>query len=514
MTSRQSISPESNSADGFPDRLSGESPAGTALGPPEKEKAYRLEHDLLGQREVPAQAYYGIHTLRAVENFPVSGQPLHPELIRALALVKKAAALTLQEIGYLTAEVAGAIVQAADEVIAGQWREFFVVDALQGGAGTSANMNMNEVLANRAIVLLGGQPGDYSLVHPINHVNAFQSTNDVFPTAVRLAAIRLLLPLSQAMADLQAALQSKEAEFAGVLKLGRTEMQDAVPLTLGQEFSAYAQAVARDRWRLYKVEERLRQVNLGGTAVGTGLNADRRYLYAVVDKLRALSGVGLARAENPIDPTQNADVFVEVSGLLKAAAVNLAKIAGDLRLLSSGPVGGLGEIRLPELQAGSSIMPGKVNPVMAEMVTQVAYQVMANDLAITLAAQAGQLELNAFLPLIAHNLLHGIEMLTRAVRLFTERCIKGIAANEERCRQHLERSYGLVTALVCHLGYERASQLARRAQAEGRNIRDLVREEGWLSEEQLAAILDPREMVRPGIPGARYLKGRPPTEIS
>ncbi|HEY3316161.1 MAG TPA: aspartate ammonia-lyase [Bacillota bacterium] len=464
--------------------------------------ANRQEHDLLGTCEVPADAYYGVHACRAAANFPISGQTPHPQLLRAMGLVKKACALANTELGHLSQERGRVIAQAAEELAEGRWGDQIVVDAYQGGAGTSTNMNVNEVIANRAIELLGGRKGDYSLVHPLDHVNLHQSTNDVYPTALRVAAIALLLPLSQALARLQEALQEKEAEFAGVIKLGRTEMQDAVPITLGQEFSAWAQAVARDRWRLYKVEERLRQVNLGGTAVGTGLNADRRYSYLAAEKLRAVARQGLSRAENPIDLTQNADVFVEVSGLIKAGAVNLAKIASDLILLSSGPRGGLAEINLPELQAGSSIMPGKVNPVVPEMVKQVSYQVIGFDVAITLAAQGGQLELNAFLPLIAHDLLWGIQLLTRAADIFTERCVKGVTASRERCRGWLEDSYGLVTAIIGHVGYDLASDIAREARDTGRPVRQVILDRGLFTPDRLALVLDPEQMTRPGIPGA------------
>ena len=460
-----------------------------------------MEKDLLGELPVPVDAYYGIHTLRAAANFPVSDQKVHPELIRALALVKQAAAQANVEAGLLKPEIGQAIIRAATEVARGELADQFIVDPLQGGAGTSTNMNMNEVLANRAIELLGGNKGDYHLVSPLDHVNLSQSTNDTYPTAVRVAAIRLLRPLTDAFATLQAALQAKEAEFGGIIKLGRTQLQDAVPITLGQEFSAWAEAVARDRWRLYKMEERLRQVNLGGTAVGTGLDADRRYVFTVVEKLRELTGLGLARAENTVDPTQNADVFVEVSGLLKAGAVTLAKMSGDMRLLASGPAGGLGEIRLPQRQAGSSIMPGKVNPVMAEMLTQVAYQVMGSDLTITLAAQAGQLELNAFLPLIAHHLLTSMSILTRALYLFTERCVQGITADPERCRELLEYSDGLATALVPHIGYVAACDLVKESRTGRRPLPQLVKEKGLLPPDHLEAILNPAELTRPGIPG-------------
>ncbi len=461
----------------------------------------RIERDLLGAREVPAEAYYGIHSLRALENFPITGRPIHRELVKALIMVKKAAALANMEVCGLDREKGRAIVKACDQILAGRLLDQFVVDAIQGGAGTSSNMNANEVIANAAIELLGGKKGDYSIVHPINEVNMSQSTNDVYPTALRIAAIKMLVPLSETLACLQEALQEKENEFAAVLKIGRTQLQDAVPVTLGQEFGAYAQAVARDRWRLYKAEERLRQVNIGGTAVGTGLNASRRYIFLMTEKLREVTGLGLARAEYMMDITQNADVFVEISGLLKSSAVNLTKIANDLRLLSSGPRAGLGEISLPPMQAGSSIMPGKVNPIIPEVVNQVAFQVMSNDLAITLAAQAGQLELNAMLPLIAHNLLESIEILNNAVRVLVERCIKGITVNADRCRSLLEESFCLLPALTGHIGYENAEAVAQKAVAERKNVREAIKEMGLLDDELLDKITDPFEMTKPGIPG-------------
>ena len=462
---------------------------------------------MLGTMEVPADAYYGIHTLRSHENFGLSGVRLHPELIRALAEVKKACALANLRTGHLDEKLANAISAACDEIALGGLHDEFITDAFQGGAGTSANMNANEVVANRAIEILGGKKGDYSIVHPLDHVNLAQSTNDVFPTAVKLAAIRLLIPASHAMADLQRALQEKENEFAHVLKIGRTEMQDAVPITLGQEFAAWAQAVQRDWWRLYKVEERLRQVNLGGTAVGTGLNADRRYVYIVVDILREISNVPLARAENMIDATQNLDVFTEVSGLVKAAAVNLAKIASDLRLLSSGPRAGIGEIKLPALQAGSSIMPGKVNPVVTEAVSQASFQIMANDQAITLAAMSGQLELNAFLPMLSHNLFQSLHLLSAAAELLSEKCIKGIVADEERCSQLVEHSFAMLTALSPYVGYEAASEIAREAGRSGKTIREVALEGGHFTREQLDVILTTVEMTKPGIAGLKKLKG-------
>lgn len=481
---------------------------------------YRTEHDLIGERKVPADAYWGIHTLRAIENFPVSGQPVHPELIRALILVKKAAATVNRDLGLLPESVADAILGACDDVLeasGNHWFSQFPVDALQGGAGTSTNMNVNEVLANRAIERMGGVKGDYGLVHPLDHVNLSQSTNDVFPTALRVAAIRLLLPLSEAFASLQTALQEKENEFGDVLKVGRTQLQDAVPMLLGQEFGAWAQAVARDRWRLYKVEERLRQVNLGGTAIGTGLNAEKQYVFQAVERLRELTGLGLARADSMIDATQNCDVFVEVSGLLKTAAVNLTKIANDLRLLASGPRAGIGEIRLPAMQAGSSIMPGKVNPVIPEMVNGMAFQVIGNDLVITMAAGAGQLELNAFLPVIARNLFEMMTLMTRAVRLLIDRCIKGIEPDRERCRELVESSNALVTALSSRIGYETASEVAKMAANQKRTVREELSsriDQGALTDfdgspfthEMLSQALNPLTMTKPGIPGKKAVK--------
>lgn len=461
----------------------------------------RLEHDLLGSMEVPAEAYYGIHSLRSSQNFTLSGQSLHSELIRSLCDVKSACAEANRRTGYLDDDIADAIISACVKVSQGDYHSEFITDALQGGAGTSANMNANEVIANVAIEMLGHSRGEYDIVHPLDHVNLSQSTNDVFPTAVRIAALRLLQPASNAMANLQSAMQIKEREFADVLKVGRTEMQDAVPMTLGQEFSAWAQAVQRDWWRLYKVEERLRQVNLGGTAIGTGLNADIEYVYLVVSCLRDVTGINLARAENTIDVTQNCDVFVEISGLIKSAAVNMHKIASDLRLLSSGPRAGLGEINLPALQAGSSIMPGKVNPTATEAVSQAAFQIMANDQAITLCAMNGQLELNAFLPLLAHNLFYSLELLRRSADLLAEKCISGITVNSDTCVRHIEDSFVLITALSPYIGYEKASALAKEAQLQGKTIRQVALESGDFAVEELQRILDPREMTKPGIAG-------------
>jgi len=379
--------------------------------------------------------------------------------------------------------------------------EQFSVDALQGGAGTSTNMNVNEVIANRAIELLGGQLGDYSLVHPIDHVNRNQSTNDVYPTALRIAAIGLVRKLSQAFASLQEALQEKEHEFADVLKLGRTELMDALPMMAGQGFGAYAKAIARDRWRIYKVEERLREINIGGTAIGTGINAPLKYTFYITELLQDLTGYGLARSEYPMDSTQNMDVFVEVSGLLKAASVNLLKISNDLRLLGSGPIGGFGELELPAVQVGSSIMPGKVNPVIPEMIGMVAMRVIANDTAVTMAAASGQLELNAFMPLIADTLLESLEILDHAVRLFEERCVRGIHMREDHCRAMVENSAVLATALVSYIGYEKSAWVAKRAMQEGKTVRQVMMEEQVLPEEEIDRILSIYQVTKPGVPG-------------
>ncbi len=465
----------------------------------------RTEHDLLGELDVAADVYWGIHTQRALNNFTVSRTRVHPELIRAFGAVKEACARANLELGFLEQPLAAAVIDASLEIRQGRWYEQFPLDAIQGGAGTSTNMNVNEVIANRALELLGQERGRYDLVSPYDHVNLHQSTNDVYPTALRVAAIRLLQPLADSIARLQDALQQKEGEFASVLKLGRTQLQDAVPVTLGQEFSAWAQAVGRDRWRLYKVEERLRQVPLGGTAVGTGLNAPIQFIYLACEKLRQTAGNGLARAENMIDAIQNQDVFVEVSGLLKAAAVTLTKIASDIRLLVSGPAGGLAELRIPAVQAGSSIMPGKVNPVIPEMVSQISIRVIANDLAITTAASMGQLELNAFIPAIAHHLLDSLEIMTNGARIFTDLCIKETAADSERCGDLLSRSIGLVAALTPYLGYETAQQVYQQARQEHKKVDQVVRELGLLDEERLAAALDPRQMTRPGVAGSHGL---------
>jgi aspartate ammonia-lyase len=417
----------------------------------------RTERDKLGTVELPDDALYGIQSARARDNFSLGYGPANRRLVHAVVKVKKAAALTYDKLGVGRDGVYAAIARACDMILNGEAGDedgMFVTDALQGGAGTSLNMNVNEVLANLALRMTGRPPGDYGAIHPLDDVNRGQSTNDVYPTALRIASIELMRLLSDACAKLQEALQRRENEFDEVRKLGRTELMDAVPVTLGGEFGAFAQAAARDRWRLYKVEERLRQVNLGGTAVGLSDNASRKYRFGVMEELRRITGIGLAAAEYPMDITQNNDVFVEVSGLLKALAVNLMKTANDLRLMNSGPRGGLGEIRLADMQAGSTIMPGKVNPVIPEMVMQCAMKAIAGDTAITIAAAHGEFELNAFLPLIADTILENLALLERAVTLFRTKCVDTLSADAARCIEILDRSYAFAASYVPILGYD------------------------------------------------------------
>jgi aspartate ammonia-lyase len=461
----------------------------------------RTEQDLLGELEIENSHYYGINTARALENFKLSVSPVNIRLIHELALIKKAAADANRKTGNLSSEKAEAIIKASDEVISGNLDAEFVVSSLQGGAGTSTNMNVNECIANRAIELLGGKKGDYDIVHPLNDVNMSQSTNDVYPTAVRIAAIKLIRKLSNVLSDLQDELQKKENEFSSCPKLGRTQLMDALPMRAGQGFGAYAQAIARDRWRIYKAEERLRHINIGGTAIGTGLNAQPKYIYLITENLQNLTGLGLSRAESPMDITQNADVFVEVSGLLKACAVNLIKISNDLRLLASGPNGGINEVILPQVQAGSTIMPGKVNPVIPEMVAQVAIKVIANDNAITTAASFGQLELNAFLPLIAESLLQSLELLIDATRIFTDKCIIHLKMNEENCSKNLEKSSVLAAGLIHYIGYDNAAILAKKATQTGKKLRETVIEENILPIDLVEKIFSLNEITKPGIPG-------------
>lgn len=458
----------------------------------------RIETDLLGSRELPGRARHGIHTLRARENFGLAGRPVHPELLRAFGAVKLAAVRTNGALGFLEGDRRIALERACGELMAGGLLADAATDALQGGAGTSTNMAVNEVLANRALEFLGRPCGDHAVVSPSDDLNRHQSTNDTYPTALRIAAIRGLRTLEREVLGLQEAFQEKEKAFAHVVKVGRTELQDAVLLTLGREMGAYAEALNRDRWRLAKCEERLRVVNMGGTAVGTGLAAPRDYIFRVVDELREITGLGLARAENLVEATQNTDVFVEVSGLLKALASTLMKISGDLRLLSSGPRAGLGELRLPPRQAGSSIMPGKVNPVIPEAVTQAAIRVFAHDQAIALAAGLGSLELNPFLPLIADSLLDSLDLLTRACGMLNHLCVAGLEADEERCREHVEGGTAAATALLPLLGYEATCALVARSQAAGATVKTQGLAEGLFTEDTFSRLTSPEAVNRLG----------------
>jgi aspartate ammonia-lyase len=458
----------------------------------------RLEHDLLGDRQVPNEHYYGIQTLRAVENFNITGIPIshYPRLVYSLAYIKKAAALTNLELGLLSAQVAQAITDACDDILSGELLMEFVVDVIQGGAGTSTNMNANEVIANRALEHLGYPKGSYDVLHPLNHVNLSQSTNDVYPTALRLTLSMKLDGLVVEMQALQEALTEKGGEFSDVIKMGRTQLQDAVPMTLGQEFEAWGVMVGEDIMRVREAQALIREINLGATAIGTGLNAPPGYAELVTAKLREISAVPVVQSQNLVEATQDAGAYVQLSGVLKRVAVKLSKISNDLRLLSSGPRAGFGEINLPPMAPGSSIMPGKVNPIIPEVVNQVAFEVIGNDLTVTMAAEAGQLELNAMEPVIACNLFTSLDMLGRACRTLVERCIRGITANREHCRQMVENSIGLVTALNPILGYEKASQIAEEALRTGKSVVDVVLDKGYMNRADLEKVLAPHKMIR------------------
>ncbi len=466
----------------------------------------RTETDLLGPREIPDHCYYGIHSLRALENFPITGYRLFPEMIYSLALIKKSAAQANVSEGILESHIGEAIAAAADEIIAGKLHDEFVVDVIQGGAGTSINMNANEVIANRAIELLGGEKGDYSTVSPNTHVNMSQSTNDVFPTAVRVSALIMAEKLIRVQEDLIYTIRLKSEEFDDVIKVGRTHLQDAVPIRLGQEFSAYARVANRDLDRLRNSIKVLRFINMGATAAGTGLNTEQKYTIEVVRKLRDYTGLDLIGASDLVDATQNVDAFSEVSGALKIMALNLSKIANDIRLLSSGPRAGLAEINLPPVQAGSSIMPGKVNPVMAEAVNQVAFQVVGNDTTISMAVEAGQLELNVMEPVIVFNLLQSFQVLTNVIKAFESKCIRGITANKDKCEEYVENSIGLITAINPHVGYEVATSIAKEALEENKPVRQVLLEKNIFTEDELDSIFRVEDMTRPGIAGVQFLK--------
>ncbi|MGO9358621.1 MAG: aspartate ammonia-lyase [Xanthobacteraceae bacterium] len=467
---------------------------------------FRTEHDLLGNREVPSSAYFGVHTLRAVENFPITGVPIsiYPDLIAALATIKMAAAMTNRQLGLLDETRASLIVAAAEEVRAGALHSQFVVDVVQGGAGTSTNMNANEVIANRALELSGRAKGDYDYLHPNQHVNMSQSTNDVYPTALKLAAYAGIMRLIDAMATLRRAFEAKADEFKDIIKMGRTQLQDAVPMTLGQEFSTYAVMLGEDENRLKEASLLICEINLGATAIGTGINAHPDYAGIVCTHVRALTGIPVVTAPNLIEATQDCGAFVQLSGVLKRVAVKLSKTCNDLRLLSSGPRAGLNEIDLPAMQAGSSIMPGKVNPVIPEVVNQIAFEVIGNDVTVSFAAEAGQLQLNAFEPIIAHSLFKSVNHLRSGCLTLAERCVKGITANRERLEQYVKNSIGVVTALNPYIGYANATAIAQEALTTNSSVVDLVLAKKLLTKEQLDQILQPELLTRPRpFPGGR-----------
>jgi aspartate ammonia-lyase len=464
------------------------------------DSATRLEHDSLGTVSVPASAYYGAQTQRAIDNFAITGVGIghFRHLIRALGVVKKAAAHANVDLGILDPTIGEAISRACDELVADRHHDQFPVDVFQGGAGTSTNMNANEVIANLALEFLGHAKGEYAFCHPNDHVNLSQSTNDVYPTSVRIALYTRLEDLMRAMTELKSAFECKETEFAHVIKMGRTQLQDAVPMTLGQEMGAYAVMLGEDVRRIEEVRPLLAEMNLGATAIGTGLNAPEGYTDRVREYLNRFGPPSFVTAVNLVEATQDAGVFVQVSGVLKRVAAKLSKICNDLRLLASGPRTGLHEINLPPMQPGSSIMPGKVNPVIPEVVNQICFQVIGNDVTITMAAEAGQLELNVMEPVIFFNLNRSIEILTNGCLTLARRCIAGITANEDVCRQYVERSIGLVTALTPVIGYEQAAEIAKEALATGRGIAELAIEKGHISREQLDDLLRPERMVRRG----------------
>lgn len=466
---------------------------------------FRQEFDSIGCKEIPSGAYYGVQSMRAVENFSITGTRLHPEMINSLARLKKACAMANAAAGVVDAGVATAIEQACDLILSGKFHDQFVVDPIQGGAGTSTNMNANEVIANIAIELLGGEKGDYSIVHPNDHVNYGQSTNDVIPTAGKMTALVLLRHLEGTLQSMADALRAKEKEFDAILKMGRTQMQDAVPIRLGQEFGAYASAVERGLRRIRSTKEELHSINMGGTAIGTGLNADKEYFHNISATLAALTGISFHQAPDLIDATQNIDCFASVSSALKNCAISISKIANDLRLMSSGPRTGFGEINLPARQNGSSIMPGKVNPVIPEVVTQVAFKIVGNDMTIAMAVEGGQMELNAFEPVVFESLFQSITILDNAVRTFVDNCIVGITANEERCRELLDSSVGIVTALCPHIGYSKAASIAKEALSRQVPVRTLILEKKILTEEELKTILNAYDMTQPGISGKELI---------
>ena len=460
-------------------------------------KDFRLEHDSVGELEVPANAYYGVQTLRGARNFRITGTGLHPNFIINMAIIKKACAIVNGKIGAFDTKIADAIVKASDDIIGGKLHDAFISDAIQGGAGTTANMNANEVIANRAIEILGGTLGDYSICHPNDHVNNAQSTNDVIPTAGKMTVIDLIKPLLANLNALVDALAAKAKEFDGVIKMGRTQLQDAVPIRLGQEFAAYANVIRRDIKRIEAAEKEMHVINMGGSAIGTCINVDPDYLALIAGAMSDAAGYELVLADDLIDSTQNLDCFVAVSGALKTCAINLSKIANDLRLMSSGPRTGIGEINLPAKQNGSSIMPGKINPVIPEVVNQVAFLVIGHDATICAAAEAGQLELNAFEPVLYYQLFESITAMTGAVDTFIENCIVGITANAKKCYDDVERSTGPVTAMAPYIGYQRSAAIAKESLKTGASVREIILRDGIMTEEELNKLLDARAMTEP-----------------
>lgn len=456
---------------------------------------YRKERDSIGEKYVEKDAYYGVQSLRGYENFRISGLNINKEFIKNLAIVKKSCAITNEKTGELKRELSNAIIKACDEIYDGKYFEQFIIDPIQGGAGTSMNMNINEIIANRANEILGYEKGEYYPVHPNDHVNMGQSTNDVIPTAASITAYKLLVKCIKNIKVLESALNEKAKEFTDIIKMGRTEMQDAVPISLGSEFKAFSLAIGRDANRLENVKDSLLTVNLGGTAVGTGITATKGYIKEVTKVLKELFGEDINQSEDLIDGTQNLDKYADISSQLKVCAVNLSKISGDLILMSSGPRTGFGEIKLPSKQNGSSIMPGKVNPVMPEVMKQIAFQIMGNDLTITMATQSGQLELNAFYPIIMHNIYESIIILTNGIETFVENCIKGIEANEIRCNDLVNGSIGIVTALAPVLGYEKAAYIAKKALNTERYVKDVAIEECGMQENEVSKILNIKDMI-------------------
>ncbi|MGF3067059.1 aspartate ammonia-lyase [Facklamia sp. P13055] len=462
-------------------------------------KEFREEYDSIGSHQVPETAYYGVQSIRAKENFPITGQLLDPIFIQSLAYIKKASAMTNGKLGLISEEIMQAIIKACEEVLTGELDQEFIVDPIQGGAGTSMNMNINEVVANRANEILGKEKGKYNPVHPNDHVNYGQSTNDVIPTAGKLTIYQLSQGLLKEIERLEKTLTKKSSEFNDVIKMGRTQMQDAIPIRLGQEFKAYASAVRRSHQRLTQVIEEMLVVNMGATAIGTGLNADVEYVEQIVPTLAEITDLSLQQSEDLVDGTQHIDSFSAVSGVLRTFALSLSKIANDLRLMSSGPKTGFNEINLPKKQNGSSIMPGKVNPVIPEVVSQIAYRVVGNDTTIAMSVEAGQLELNAFEPVIFYSLFESIKILQNGIATFIDNCIADITANPERCQELVDQSVGTITALVPHIGYQKAAEIAKRALNNNERVRDIILSEEILDEEELESILAPEKMTSPGI---------------